>query len=46
MHRHVVIFGAEFLDSLLERDATVNLINGPMGVVENRKSVEIVIAKG
>ena len=45
-HRHVVIFGAESLDSLLERGATVNLTNGPMGVVGNRNSVEIVIAKG
>ena len=44
-YRHVVIFGEESIDSLLERGATVNLINGPTGVVVNRNSVEIVIAK-
>ena len=45
-HRHVVIFGTESLHSLLERGATVNLTNGPMGVVGNGSSVEIFIAKG
>ena len=45
-HRHVVIFGAESIDSLLERGATVNLTNGPMGVVGNRNSVEVGIAEG
>ena len=44
-HRHVGIFEAESLDGLLERGATVNLTNGPMGVVGNRNGVEIVIAK-
>ena len=42
----MVIFGTELLDSLLERGATVNLTNGPLGVVGNRNSDEIVIAKG
>ena len=42
----MVVSEAESLDSLLERGATVNLTNGPMGVVGNRNSVEIVIAKG
>ena len=41
-----MIFGTESLHSLLERGATVNLTNGPMGVVGNGNSVEIVIAEG
>ena len=45
-HRHVVIFGAASLDSLLEQGASVNLTNGTLGIVGNGKSVEIVIAKG
>ena len=42
----MVIFGAESLDGLLEHGATVDLTNGPMGVVVNRNSVDIVITKG
>ena len=45
-HKHVMTFGAESLDSLLERGATVNLTNGPTGVVGNKNSIEIVIVKG
>ena len=41
-----MIFGADSLDSLLERGTTVNLTNGPMGVVGDRNSVDIVIVKG
>ena len=33
------------LDSFLEHRTAVNLINGPLGVVENRNSVEIITDK-
>ena len=40
-YRHVVIFGAELLDSLLERGATGNLANGPMGVIGNQRAMPV-----